>query len=53
MGLVVDPNFKVVGFSNLHIVDASVLNRVSRMNPTTTLMALGRYAGVLINTLDA
>lgn len=49
MGVVVDDHFRVKGFDNLRIVDASVLNQVTRMNPFFTLTSLGRYAGLLIN----
>lgn len=48
MGVVVDADFKVKGFENLRIVDASVLNQVTRMNPFFTLTSLGRYAGLLV-----
>ncbi|XP_061385299.1 uncharacterized protein LOC133320718 [Danaus plexippus] len=48
MGFVVDSNFKVYGTSNLHIVDASVLNVIPRMNPTISVISLGRYAGLKI-----
>lgn len=49
MGVVVDDHFLVEGFDNLRIVDASVLNQVTRMNPFFTLTSLGRYAGLIIN----
>lgn len=49
MGRVVDPLFKVFGFENLHIVDASVLNQLTRMNPSVTVAAMGRYAGQIMN----
>jgi len=47
MGEVVDHNFRVMGVKGLSIVDASVLNQVTRMNPTASLLMLGRYAGIL------
>eukprot|EP01068_Selenidium_serpulae_P012608 Selendium_serpulae@DN5853_c3_g1_i1.p1 len=45
MGDVVDTQFRVRGVTGLSVVDASVLPQVTRMNPTATLLALGRYAG--------
>lgn len=52
IGVVVDNQFLVNGFENLRIIDASVLNQVTRMNPFITLAALGRYAGLLLNEND-
>lgn len=48
MGDVVDGDFLVYGFENLRIVDASVLKQITRMNPTATVVSLGRYAGLLL-----
>lgn len=47
LGVVVNNEFVVEGFENLMIVDASVLTNMTRMNPTATIMSLGRYAGLL------
>eukprot|EP00922_Rhytidocystis_sp_ex-Travisia-forbesii_P072878 GHVS01108653.1.p1 GENE.GHVS01108653.1~~GHVS01108653.1.p1 ORF type:complete len:1038 (-),score=151.37 GHVS01108653.1:3028-6141(-) len=46
MGEVVDADFAFKGIKGLSIIDASVLNQVTRMNPTATLMMLGRYAAL-------
>lgn len=48
LGKVVNDQFLVSGFENLRIVDASVLTYLTRMNPTATLVSLGRYAGLLL-----
>ncbi|KAF8820035.1 hypothetical protein IE077_003657 [Cardiosporidium cionae] len=56
MGDVVDKQFRIKGINNLSIVDASILNQITRMNPTATLLMLGRYAGLTVlqrrNTSD-
>jgi choline dehydrogenase len=45
-GSVVDTeDFSVKGTENLHVVDASILPRPTRVNPQGTVMALGHYAG--------
>eukprot|EP00922_Rhytidocystis_sp_ex-Travisia-forbesii_P049389 GHVS01073525.1.p1 GENE.GHVS01073525.1~~GHVS01073525.1.p1 ORF type:complete len:919 (-),score=149.88 GHVS01073525.1:2065-4821(-) len=46
IGDVVNTDFSVKGIKGLGIIDASVLNQVTRMNPTATLMMLGRYAAL-------
>ncbi|PHJ22813.1 gmc oxidoreductase [Cystoisospora suis] len=47
MGLVVDEEFRVKGIKGLSIADASVLNQMTRLNPTATLLTLGRYIGLM------
>ncbi|KAF4643208.1 GMC oxidoreductase [Toxoplasma gondii] len=47
VGHVVDHEFRVMGTKNLSIADASVLNQMTRLNPTATLLTLGRYIGLL------
>ena len=44
-GKVVDEEFKVIGVSGLRVADASVLKRPPTINPQSTLMMLGDYAG--------
>lgn len=46
MGKVVDSDFNVIGVENLSIADASVLVKLPRMNPTSTLIMMGRYIGM-------
>ncbi|PHJ18888.1 gmc oxidoreductase [Cystoisospora suis] len=46
MGKVVDSEFKVIGVEGLSIADASVLTKLPRMNPTATLLMMGRYIGL-------
>jgi choline dehydrogenase-like flavoprotein len=41
---VVDPNFRVHGFENLFVVDASVFPTATTVNPQLTVMALADYA---------
>jgi choline dehydrogenase-like flavoprotein len=41
---VVDPNFKVHNFDNLHICDASVFPTSLTVNPQLTVMSLAHYA---------
>jgi len=40
----VDNDFKLKGFKNLNIIDASVLPQITRMNPFATIAMLGDYA---------
>ncbi|CBZ52046.1 glucose-methanol-choline domain-containing protein [Neospora caninum Liverpool] len=47
VGDVVNHEFRVKGVKNLSIADASVLNQMTRLNPTATLITLGRYIGLL------
>merc|ERR1712061_78018 len=45
-GSVVDASdFRVKGTENLHVVDGSILPKVTHVNPQGTIMALGHYAG--------
>ncbi|CEM11301.1 unnamed protein product [Vitrella brassicaformis CCMP3155] len=47
MGTLIEgDDFLLTGTSNLHVVDASVIPAVTRVNPMATVMMLGRYAGV-------
>ncbi|PHJ20562.1 gmc oxidoreductase [Cystoisospora suis] len=46
MGTVVDDLFRVKGIDGLSIVDASILPQIPRMNPTATLIMMGRYAAL-------
>jgi choline dehydrogenase-like flavoprotein len=41
---VVDDAFRVHGFSNLHVCDASVFPTAITVNPQLTVMALAHYA---------
>jgi choline dehydrogenase-like flavoprotein len=41
---VVDDGFRVHGFSNLHVCDASVFPSSLTVNPQITVMALAHYA---------
>lgn len=41
---VVDPSFRVHGFDNLHVCDASVFPSSITVNPQLTVMALAHYA---------
>jgi choline dehydrogenase-like flavoprotein len=45
---VVDPAFRVHGFENLHVCDASVFPSSITVNPQLTVMALAHYAASLI-----
>ncbi|PFH32827.1 GMC oxidoreductase [Besnoitia besnoiti] len=46
VGHVVDHDFQVKGIRGLSIADASILNQMTRLNPTATLLTLGRYIGM-------
>ncbi|KYK68766.1 GMC oxidoreductase [Toxoplasma gondii TgCatPRC2] len=46
MGEVVDQNFNVIGVKGLSIADASAIDKSPRMNPTATLIMMGRYIGL-------
>jgi choline dehydrogenase-like flavoprotein len=41
---VVDDNFRVHGYTNLHVCDASVFPTSITVNPQLTVMTLARYA---------
>ncbi|KAF8822022.1 hypothetical protein IE077_001218, partial [Cardiosporidium cionae] len=41
MGTVVDESFNILGLDRISIIDAGVLNQMSRMNPTATMLMLG------------
>ena len=41
---VVDPSFRVYGYENLFVCDASVFPEPITVNPQLTVMALARYA---------
>jgi choline dehydrogenase-like flavoprotein len=45
---VVDPRFRVHGFDNLHLCDASVFPSSVTVNPQLTVMGLAHYAAPLI-----
>jgi choline dehydrogenase-like flavoprotein len=45
---VVDESFRVHGFENLHVCDASVFPSSITVNPQLTVMALAHYAAPLI-----
>ena len=45
---VVDPSFRVHGFENLHVCDASVFPSSITVNPQLTVMALAHYAAAHI-----
>jgi choline dehydrogenase-like flavoprotein len=46
---VVGPDFKVFGYSNLYIADASVFPTATRVNPQLSVMAIAHYAAQLID----
>lgn len=43
-GGVVDPQFKVYGYDNLYVCDASVFPGATTVNPQLTVMTMARYA---------
>jgi Choline dehydrogenase and related flavoproteins len=45
---VVNPEFRVFGYDNLYVCDASVFPSSIGVNPQLTVMALADYAGQLI-----
>lgn len=45
LGTVLDEHFRVRGYGNLHVADASVFPGSVQVNPQMTVMALARYAG--------
>jgi len=45
---VVDPDFKVYGYDNLFVCDASVFPSSIGVNPQLTVMALAHYAAPFI-----
>jgi choline dehydrogenase-like flavoprotein len=45
---VIDPEFKVRGYDNIHICDASVFPSALGVNPQLTVMALAHYAAPFI-----
>ena len=45
---VVNPEFRVFGYNNLYVCDASVFPSSIGVNPQLTVMALADYAGQLI-----
>ncbi len=48
-GGVIDPDFKVYGFDNLYVCDASVFPSATTVNPQLTVMTLAHYAADRIN----
>jgi choline dehydrogenase-like flavoprotein len=50
---VVDPGFRVHGYSNLYVCDASVFPTSTTVNPQLTTMSLAQYAAPLIANGDA
>jgi choline dehydrogenase-like flavoprotein len=49
-GGVIDPDFKVFGYDNLYVCDASVHPSATTVNPQLTVMTLAHYAS---NRIDA
>ena len=45
LGRVLDEQFRVKGYENLHVADASVFPGSVQVNPQMTVMAMARYAG--------
>jgi choline dehydrogenase-like flavoprotein len=45
LGKLLDERFRVRGYENLHVADASVFPSSVQVNPQMTVMALARYAG--------
>jgi choline dehydrogenase-like flavoprotein len=43
-GGVIDPDFKVYGYDNLYVCDASVFPTATTVNPQLTVMTLAHYA---------
>ncbi|CAL9775129.1 unnamed protein product [Musa acuminata subsp. burmannicoides] len=50
VGQVVDKDYKVVGVDALRVVDGSTFNFSPGTNPQATVMMLGRYMGIKIQT---
>jgi choline dehydrogenase-like flavoprotein len=50
---VVDPRFRVHGYSNLYVCDASVFPSSTTVNPQLTTMSLAQYAAPLIANGEA
>jgi len=48
-GGVVDPQFKVYGYDNLYVCDASVFPGSTTVNPQLTVMSMAHYAASLIH----
>ncbi|HUE75595.1 MAG TPA: GMC family oxidoreductase, partial [Chloroflexota bacterium] len=46
---VIDPDFKVHGYDNLYVCDASVFPSATTVNPQLTVMAMAHYAASRIN----
>jgi choline dehydrogenase-like flavoprotein len=46
---VVGPDFKVFGYNNLHVCDASIFPTSTTVNPQLTVMTLAHYASELID----
>ncbi len=47
-GGVINPEFKVYGYDNLYVCDASVFPTATTVNPQLSVMTMGRYAAELI-----
>ncbi|EZG44186.1 putative GMC oxidoreductase, partial [Gregarina niphandrodes] len=47
IGTVVDSQFRLKGVSGLSVVDASIMPKLTKMNPTAFLLALGRYVALV------
>ena len=45
LGAVVDEDFRVRGFENLYLCDASVFPTSVHVNPQLTVMGMAQYAG--------
>ncbi len=52
IGEVVDPDLRVLGIDNLHVVDASVFPRHVSNNPDRTCMMVGEHAAARIRALS-
>ncbi|MCL7048385.1 hypothetical protein MKW94_014737 [Papaver nudicaule] len=46
VGMVVDPDYKVLGADALRVIDGSTFNYSPGTNPQATVMMLGRYMGI-------